>query len=236
MRRGFTLVELVMVVGITAMISAAVLANFPSFRSRIALDREAGKVALALRKAQQYSNGVRRFERANFVNDPVPQVCIDKYKREGLVDPAATLGATYEAQYPAYGLAVSTISDSRRHEYTIYADPNCDRLSANYPDPPADPNDDIEKGNLENGVSIERICVDVEKIADCSQDALTSIVTKLDIWYLRPGLASRDTIIITDGTFAESGINYARALILLQGPDGITKSVIVRNTGQISIQ
>src|SRR3989338_7906144 len=58
---GFTLVELVVVIGIMALISAVAIANFPSFRDSIAVNKESGKVAVALRNAQSFSLGVQQF-------------------------------------------------------------------------------------------------------------------------------------------------------------------------------
>ena len=59
--RGFTLIEVVVVVGVMALIASATLFNFPQFSRRIQIEQEAGKLALSVRKAQAYSIAVREF-------------------------------------------------------------------------------------------------------------------------------------------------------------------------------
>ena len=206
---GFTLVELIVVVGIVALIASMALANFPSFKGRLSVDREASKIGLALRKAQQYSSGVRRFEET-FITNPSPATCT-----KGL----------YEAQFPAYGLAVSMIAPK---EYDIYADPDCDRKSASYPSP-ADPTDLVEAISLESGTSIFDICVNIDsQIPTCSEDGVES----LDVWYIRPS----PTLSLTVNGERDVSQQYQSAKIVIKGADGSKKSIVIRKTGQISIQ
>src|SRR3989344_4098283 len=58
---GFTAVELMVTVGIFAVISAVVLARFPEFNRNISLRRTVQEVALAIRESQVFALGVRRF-------------------------------------------------------------------------------------------------------------------------------------------------------------------------------
>ncbi|OGF74443.1 hypothetical protein A3J56_00400 [Candidatus Giovannonibacteria bacterium RIFCSPHIGHO2_02_FULL_46_20] len=99
--RGFTLVELVVVIGIVSLISTVTLANFPNFRDRIALNKESGKVAAALRNAQSFSLGVRQF--ASF---PGPQGACDE---------------VFQSNFPSYGVSF-TAGDSA---YYLFGDVNC---------------------------------------------------------------------------------------------------------------
>ena len=57
--RGFSLVEMLVAVAIFAVISSILLANYPEFRSRAALDNTAHEVALVFREAQVYGISVR---------------------------------------------------------------------------------------------------------------------------------------------------------------------------------
>ena len=197
MKRGFTLIELVVVIGIIAMISTMALANFPSFRGRLSLDREAGKMALALRKAQQYSSGVRRFEGAISGSD------------------ITACGGSYAAQYPAYSVTVSTAAPIA---YTIFADPDCDNISDTHAD------DLIEITQLENGVRILDICTNVDSPTP------TCGLSKLDIWYVRPN----PTPFLTIDNVPNSDEQSAKMIVGLE--DGSRKSIVVRKTGQISVQ
>jgi len=57
--RGFTLVELMIVVGIFTVISAVMLMNYPGFSHRISLQNLAHLIALEVRQAQVYGLSVR---------------------------------------------------------------------------------------------------------------------------------------------------------------------------------
>lgn len=67
---GFTLIEVVVVVGVIAIIAAVTLASFPEFSERIGIEQEAGKLILALRKAQTYALAVREFQAGSGIFPP----------------------------------------------------------------------------------------------------------------------------------------------------------------------
>jgi len=60
--KGFTLVELVVVVSIFALISGVVLVAYSTFRGTILLENLAYEVAISVREAQSFGLGVRQFE------------------------------------------------------------------------------------------------------------------------------------------------------------------------------
>lgn len=60
--RGFTLIEVVVVIGVIAFIATITLISFPQFSERVGIEQEAGKLVLALRKAQSYALAVREFQ------------------------------------------------------------------------------------------------------------------------------------------------------------------------------
>lgn len=64
--KGFTLVEMLISVGIFTVMSGIILANYPEFRSRSALDGLASEVALVFRQAQIYGISVRRDSAQSF--------------------------------------------------------------------------------------------------------------------------------------------------------------------------
>lgn len=63
--KGFTLVEMLISVGIFTIMSALILANYPEFRSRSALDNLTAQIAIVFREAQVYGISVRE-EGASF--------------------------------------------------------------------------------------------------------------------------------------------------------------------------
>ncbi|MEK9175512.1 MAG: type II secretion system protein [Patescibacteria group bacterium] len=200
MKKGFTLVELIVVVGIIALIASLTLISFPSFRGRLSVDREVGKIALALRKAQQYSGAVKRFNGETFTDGSFPAAC----------------GKLYFAQYPAYGLSISMDSPN---EYNIYADPDCDKHSISYS------GDLVEAITLDPGINIQDICLDIDSaIPTCG-------ITKLDVWFVRPN----PTLILRINE-EEANELLQSAKIIIHSESGSQKSVIIRKTGQISVQ
>ena len=64
--RGFTLVELVVVMGILVAISAIVLVNYNRFGSQTLLRNLAYDIALSVREAQVYGISARSFQGSNF--------------------------------------------------------------------------------------------------------------------------------------------------------------------------
>jgi len=205
-RNGFTLVELIVVIGIVALIASITLANFPKLRSSITLDQEVRKVSVALRRAQQFAMGVRRFD------DTLPP-------------DFAACSEFFKAQFPAYGVVLfagSSLNDS----YAIYADPDCNNESATYS------GDLIQEFEFEHGVRVEKICLDIDNPeVDCSDD---SEYTKLDIWYIRPGPRVSLTAYQDTGT-VKNASNSAK-ITFKSTDSGLKKSIIVRTTGQITIK
>ena len=62
MNHGFTLIEVVVVIGVMAVIATITLISFPQFSERVGIEQEAGKLALATRRAQSYALAVREFQ------------------------------------------------------------------------------------------------------------------------------------------------------------------------------
>ena len=56
---GFTLTELLVVVGIMTIMNLLIFANYPEFSQRLALKRTSEDVALIVRQAQAYSLGIK---------------------------------------------------------------------------------------------------------------------------------------------------------------------------------
>ena len=57
---GFSLVELMVVVGILAIINIMIFASYPEFSQRMALKRTSEEIALIARQAQAYALGIKR--------------------------------------------------------------------------------------------------------------------------------------------------------------------------------
>lgn len=67
---GFTLIEVVVVIGVIVIIATVTLARFPEFSERIGVEQESGKLVLALRKAQSYALAVRELRAGSGIFPP----------------------------------------------------------------------------------------------------------------------------------------------------------------------
>lgn len=59
--KGFTLIELIVVIGIFITITTLILANYTGFSDRLSLKRTVQEIALSIRQAQSYGLAVREF-------------------------------------------------------------------------------------------------------------------------------------------------------------------------------
>lgn len=59
---GFSLVELMVTMGILIAVTTMLFFNYPEFRQKVSLKRTSQEIALAIRQAQTYGLGVREFQ------------------------------------------------------------------------------------------------------------------------------------------------------------------------------
>lgn len=219
-RRGFTLIEVVVVVGIMVFIYSVLFANYPQFARQVAIDREANRMALSFRKAQSYALAVREFNSA-YVDDPfcsVPPV-----------------------KFPPYGVSLSTVAgapgDPRNETtYVIFGDTDCSTLiagSAGFTPVLADGStESVETVALEQGRAPVVIEAMVGYSTACPGPTGCGL-TRVDAVYQRPA----PTIIIkgrvVSGVYVT--LDYVEITLSVQG-ENVKRKVIIRNTGQVSTQ
>ncbi len=120
----------------------------------------------------------------------------------------------------AVGYGVNFDADNNV-DYIFYADSNED----GYYDPP---NELVETFSLRRGNILEKFCA-TESISGVDRCSDTGEISKLDISFKRP---NPDAIIRTDLL----GYSYRRATIFLVSPEGKSRMIVVRDSGQISIE
>lgn len=59
-QRGFSLIELMVAVGIMALINIMIFASYPEFSQKMALKRTSEEIALSARQAQAYALGIKK--------------------------------------------------------------------------------------------------------------------------------------------------------------------------------
>jgi prepilin-type N-terminal cleavage/methylation domain-containing protein len=193
-KRGFTLIELVICVAIFAMMTALLVAKYGAFNQSVLLTNLAYDTAITIRTAQTYGLSGQGQEQTTCPNS----ICF---------------------KYP-YGVHFST-SLSENTKITLFADSS--PLNA--------PNGTYEAGDTEvsvytitRGAIVSGMCVG----DGCSEaDGTTQ---QLDITFVRPNPEAK---ICVDGS-TSCPTKYAR--IFIKGTDNSLRSVVVRSTGQVSVQ
>ena len=229
-RKAFTIVELIVSIAIFAMMTALLVAKYGNFNNSVLLTNLAYDMAATIRTAQTYGLSVQG--------------------KEGVTGPSGF-------QYP-YGVAFC-ISDADCPQATgqsgfnnthiiLFAD--IDRDNA------YDHNDvPVAIYAIKRGVKINALCVAAPggALTNCA----TSNNKRVDITFLRPSL---DAIICVNYKYINdtggTGFNYTNyptincakvgfnttygkryaILVSLKAPDGSTRGVVIRSTGQISVE
>ncbi|RJQ30689.1 prepilin-type N-terminal cleavage/methylation domain-containing protein [Candidatus Parcubacteria bacterium] len=95
-RRGFSLIELLVTVGILTMVNVMIFASYPEFSKKMSLRKTGNEVALIVRQAQAYALGIKRTEK--------------------------NLGGE---EFPGYGVHFNS-SQSNNNKIVLFADINAD--------------------------------------------------------------------------------------------------------------
>lgn len=178
---GFTLVELIITIGIFALMTSLMLAKYGNFDQGTLLTNTAFDIALSIRSAQSYGMNVRSVGRN--IN-------------------------SFEAPYGVH-------FDNGSNTYKIYANTSGDLKY--------DDGDTILSTiTMKRGHTVSFIC------ADNAGNCLVT-VDSLDIIFQRP---DPNAIILINGQTTR----YIYSRIKVMASDGSTRSIVVRSTGQISVE
>lgn len=192
-RKGFTLVELLVCIGIFVLMTGLLIAKYGTFNQSVLLTDIAYDVALTIRSAQTYGLSVK-----------------------GNTNPAGYCSQSFQCSYGMH-FTKDTSGDANTR-LTLYAvQPN-----PNYYYNPAVNSTDVSSYTIRRGGTISDLCVG--QGTTCSTSATT-----LDVVFKRPD----PTAIICGDTLCSSTYNYAK--ITIKGTDASTRTVEVRNNGQISV-
>ena len=221
---GFSLVEMVVTLGVMVMIMAMTFANFPKIRDQIALTLATRELALSIRKAQSYAIGVREFDSSYPTN-----LC-----KLGYYEPTDGF-----VRYPPYGVALSKAPPAAPEEgndqftYSIFGDINCNAFLLQSPVYQS-VSEFVSSVKIQNGAQIATIKGYV------SGSAIPEVLRSAQIVYQRP--TPSVTLVGTsnsgNGSCGNPTCIYTgRIEIALTSGNGlVTKKIILRPSGQISIE
>ena len=207
--RGFTLIELVVTLGIMVVITSVTLANHSKFGGKILLRTTAYEMALATREAQTYGISVRK---VGFVD-----------YGSGL---QTVLDAATDSEFqPAYGLHFDAATPTR---YITFADTYQDNgvLMRGEDGLRNTSLEDVTIYNIGKGYKISKLCAGTDGSCVPVCDTCSG---SLDITFKRPE---------PDASIRFAGISnqvYDNAKIELESPRGDNVNVFIEVSGQISV-
>ncbi len=199
--RGFTILELLVSIGIVVAILTVVVSNQSKYTEGAALSNLADEIGLTISQAQAYGIGVREFS-------------------PGSNDFSAS-----------YGLTFSLLGSGSNSAYLSFADRNGNKIyDGNWSCPVGGVSECLEKINISRGNYIESVCV----VRTSGSDQCTE-ASRVDMSFLRPNTETQLTF-FNNGGNVFSPANLKGVRIVLKSPSGLTRSVIVYQTGQVSVQ
>ncbi|HVM58919.1 MAG TPA: type II secretion system protein [Candidatus Paceibacterota bacterium] len=212
-RRGFTIIELLVVLAIIGILSVIVIVTQSSFNKTLTLANSAYDVALVIRSAETYGLGSRA-------------TGVDANAGYGIHLSSSTQDALtlFADTYPGP-------SDTSCYGLPIEGADAPDAKPGNCADDTVDggPDEDITTFNLGNGIYFSDFCADVADSWQCVSDD-GSTLSSLDIVFSRPNADTRMSI---NGAY-DADFPVTAACIALTSLNGGERFVSVSNAGQIT--
>jgi prepilin-type N-terminal cleavage/methylation domain-containing protein len=207
-KRGFSLVELLVVLSIFVVMTALILANQNKYTSDSEITDLAYKMALAVRSAQVYGLSVKASSQSS--------------------------GASGEAQFgEGYGVHFSYAT---RSTFLLFADSNNNNMYDATANNGSTADIIVTTYSLDKGITIADFCVDGGSYNGTTElCASGKSINTLDISFLRPN--PKSTIYAYTGPNPGTQTPQSRAIITLVSPlaDKKTKCVVITAAGQITV-
>ena len=200
-RRGFSLVELLVSVGIVTVILSIIVLNQRSYTESTTISNLAENMSLSLSEAQAYGLAVKEIS-------------------PGTDDFTA-----------GYGISVSMLEQGDELGFILFTDRNdSEHYDGDWSCDTGPSSECLEKVEFPEGYHIESFCVLRTTGADqCGE------VRRADISFHRPNVEARMAFFNSGGNpFTTPNLKGVR--ITMESPSGLTKSVVVYTTGQLSVQ
>ncbi|MDB5266944.1 MAG: hypothetical protein JWN89_759 [Parcubacteria group bacterium] len=201
-RAGYTLIELLVSIGIMLAIISTVFYNQSKYSQSSSLKNAANEVSLSIRQAQVYGISVKELTPGS-----------DDFTH-------------------AYGTSFSIMS-GEGSAYILFADrfPYDSMYNDTWSCPTGGSSECMQKINMTTGNSITGLCV-----IQANSNEICNNVGRVDIAFLRPSTDAKLMFFNGSGNSFSPGNIIGARIILTSSTSGLTRSIVVYTTGQISVQ
>ncbi len=214
MNQGFTLTEFLISIAIASVILTVVVSNQSTYTDRVALTSLADEISSMVFQAQAYSTGVKEFSPAS---------------------------SEFSA---SYGLTFSLLNSGSNKAYLSFADRNevgggfsNGIYDGDWSCPIGGASECLGKVDISRGNYIESLCA-TRKLgpgAGGQPDVCTN-VGRMDISFAYSSGEARLLFFNNGGELFSPAYDVNGAKIVLRSPSGLSRSVIIYATGQVSVQ
>ena len=209
---GFSLIELLVSIGVMSVIFTVVILNQSKYTDGIALTNLADEISSMISQAQVYGTGVKELS-------------------TGSGEFNASYGLTFSLLGTTPPLDPNSGSASA---YLYFADRNGNnRYDGDWSCPTGDASECLSRIDITRGNVIEDLC---EVRTSGLDDQCGNSVRRVDIIFVRPSTEARLTFFNNGGQSSSQQPTTKVARVKLRSPSGSTRSVVVYNTGQISVE
>jgi prepilin-type N-terminal cleavage/methylation domain-containing protein len=216
MSRGFTMIEMLITLGIFSVLTAVVVFQYGQFNSQTIMTNMAYEVALATRQAQVYALGVRAD-----TGTGIPAV--DTFENR--------YGMYFNVNSEDEKTFIFFIDRGENGDVTA-ADGICNDGSGGAPNcfSCASDSECLEKYSVMRDIYLDKICTSTNgNLIDDDGNCLQSDITELTVTFQRP---NPDAIIAKPSPYKK----YVDAAIVLGNNFGDQRAVIIKETGNISVK
>ncbi|HTH93306.1 MAG TPA: prepilin-type N-terminal cleavage/methylation domain-containing protein [Candidatus Paceibacterota bacterium] len=208
--RGFTLIEMLIVVAIFAVVATVLLFHYSDFNTAIAVRDLAQEMGLSVRKAQTYATSVRSIDGG---------------------------GGILSDTFPAYGVSFSTnttaatLYDPTNASFTLFVDASASSNTTT--------NNEFDNNGTCGSPAINQECIEsfgitasdkIKSLVVLKNGVQTNAQT-VDVVFHRP---NPDAIICVPNGNPQCPV-YDGLIITVVSPKFVTRTITVWNTGQINV-
>jgi prepilin-type N-terminal cleavage/methylation domain-containing protein len=213
--KGFTLIEMMMVLAIFTILTGITVYNYGKFNNNVIITNLAYEISLAIREAQVFSLGVRVTD----FNDS---------------------NTTFDTRYGVFFDISGGPGTEGEENFILFADPNRDGICNSDTSGECSIINCIDDecqnlSTLTRGVVIKNLCAGVAGVSDfvnndgsCAVSINVVSADQLSITFERP---NPNALVVADG----NNVDYRNAAIVLEAPNGPKRVIYVNENGQISV-